>query len=373
MQYRIQPDSERSRQIELKSRGKVVDKYEMAIYEFDMNDFLDRSILFIGGSESGKTTLMLYVMHELRHQFPRVCVFSRSNSENHTYDGIIPDILIYDKPTKEILEDIWDLASEATNTYNRVHQYKPMYSLFRRVANRGECMRFKSLQNEYHKAIRRICAANKRGIAEALCNKLKKKFDKKIVIYMKTVVARKRRMINAAMLKTPEEKFTYHYLTYNPRTLMIFDDCTVELGKLMTSKNKTIENLFYRGRHKFITHFYAIHTDKKFPSEVRQNAFVTILTDGSSANSYFGHKNGLTKQEQDTAKAIIQDVYNHEYEKLVYLRKKDFPEKFQSIKADLVGKFRMCSPIVWQYNNIIKKKSKIEKTKLTNKFERFVE
>lgn len=372
MEYYKKTDDENLRKLDIMSRGKITDTYNMGIYQFDPNDFLDRSILFIGGSESGKTTLMLYLMDNLKNYYPRVIVFSTSNSENHFYDNKVPDIFIHDRPTKKVLENIWELASECTNTYNRVNQYKPMYALFKIVANRTEKLRFTALQAALKSAVKRIYETNnKPAVAGAVVMKLKSKFDKKIVKYMKSVVVRKRHLINKSYLRTEDELFAYHYLNYNPRTLLVFDDCTVELGKLISSKSKTIENLFYRGRHKYITHFYAMHTDKKFPTEIRSNAFVTILTDSSAATNYFKHENGLTKHEIAVANTVTEDIYEHEFEKLIYLRKKDFPEKFQSIKAELVGNFRMCSPVVWRYNNKVKKDSKIEKTKLTNKFERF--
>ena len=63
------------------------------------------TMITLGKRRTGKTTLVLDILHAKRH-IPCGVVISGTEESNHTYKGIVPDLFIYSEYKPEILEKI---------------------------------------------------------------------------------------------------------------------------------------------------------------------------------------------------------------------------------------------------------------------------
>jgi hypothetical protein len=144
-----------------------------------------------------------------------------------------------------------------------------------------------------------------------------------------------------------DEQFTLKFINFNPRLVLIFDDCTDLLKK--AKSNSVIQKLFYQGRWSYITVIFACHTDKALDPELKKNAFVSIFTEASCAHAYFERKsNDLDRDAKDRARLAVKAAFTPmaKYQKLVYLRSE---KKFYRYTATLRKPFRFGSPYIWKY------------------------
>jgi hypothetical protein len=364
-------NKDRSQKIQFGTKRNLK-HYTLKNYKFNEDDFMYSSTIWVGGTKSGKTVHSKYCLHKLKHRFPRVIVISGSNGTTGEWNGVVPDMFIYNEITMELVKKIWEISGDLTATYERANQYPVICSLFRRVANRGECGRLTKIQyyiNEAKKKVRN--SGNAPGVIKSDIEKIDEKMEPKLINYMKSVIRPKMHLLHGNL--SEDELFAKKYINHNPNILMIIDDCATAVTKLIkTDKDKIIKRMFYEGRHRKLTHWYLVQCDKSIDSELRQNAFNIILTDPKVANTFAGHSNGLSKEEQNIIKSISKKLFNEKgWKKLIIQNKKPLDERYQSTEAERTGKFRTCTPAMWALNERIKNKGISHTTKYSKRFERY--
>jgi hypothetical protein len=154
------------------------------------------------------------------------------------------------------------------------------------------------------------------------------------------------------------EKAALSFLDFNPNIMLILDDCASKFKKLY-KKSTAIKEIFYEGRHYFITTLISAQDDKEIDSELRKNTTVSVFTTAQSATSNFERSsNGYPKHEKNKAKTCIESVFKQQendvthFQKLVYIQGEADPFKYTI--ADLYDDFRMGSLPMWQYSEKIK-------------------
>src|SRR5208282_5959325 len=120
------------------------------------------------------------------------------------------------------------------------------------------------------------------------------------------------------MKLSDDERHTLLYLNLNPRLLWVFDDCTNELTRF--KKHQVVQELFYQGRHSYITVVMAAHTDKALDPELKSNGFVKIFAQECAARAYYSRDStALDKTRKAAAFAACDDAFTPacKYQKLV--------------------------------------------------------
>jgi hypothetical protein len=85
---------------------------ELEHVNFD-NVPIDGCLIVAGPSRSGKTTVVLDIMHAHRHKFSYATVFSGSEKYNHTYSNFVHPMLIKYNLDKAELENAYNFQAEA--------------------------------------------------------------------------------------------------------------------------------------------------------------------------------------------------------------------------------------------------------------------
>lgn len=315
---------------------------------------MDRSIVIYGPSGTGKSKLIVDMMATLNPHVDQIMVISPTDPANKTYSGkdVVPTPLIHYKLTDELLETIWSRQEMFAAVYSRANQKSVLQGLFNRL-NLAEVK--KILQQAEIAKSDKIREANNqfadKSRAKAKSEEIEKEYEKFFTLVYKRYISEHRSQLSRMQLNQ-DEAFTLRYLDFNPRLLLIFDDCTADFKRLKSPRAKSIMGkLFFQNRWAFITVIIACHGDKNLDADLRNNAFMSIWTNKNAANVYFAHEaNGFTKE---TSKKVIEwapHVFKG-FQKLVFLREKD---SFYKYTAAEHLNFQFGSPAVRSYCKKIK-------------------
>ncbi len=319
--------------------------------EFDINYkyFLDQSALLFGETRTGKSSIVVDILHHLKPHVEQVIVIAPMDQQNHTYDrGIVPPPCIHYSITAELLQNIWDRQNALSVVYTRANRPAVLARLFSRLTHVHQAHATIHQINEKLESFRSEIEENEPDQSAAKAKIATMENDCKELI---TKIWRHYIGINAAALEqmrlTPDEVYTLKYLNLNPRLILVFDDCTAELKKFNT--NPVMKKLFYQGRWAYITFIIACHTDKCIDPELKKNAFVNIYTEDSCATAYFERpSNNFNKETRTKAnnalKAAITPMAR--FQKLVWVREE---KKFYRYTATLRPQFEFGGDIVREY------------------------
>jgi hypothetical protein len=148
-----------------------------------------------------------------------------------------------------------------------------------------------------------------------------------------------------------KERIAVQYLNFNPRVLLVFDDCA-SMFKKWCHESPQINEIFYNGRWLLFTVIISTQTDKVVATELRGNAMISIFTNKEAAITNFNRtSNGYTKEDRQRAALCVEAVFggspDENHKKLVFMPFED-GELFRYTIADIHDDFQMCSPIVWE-------------------------
>jgi hypothetical protein len=336
----------------VKVRGKPDREYIIPEFQLSaVEHFIDRSTVLYGISGSGKTVSAKDIMHNMKDMFPRVFVFAPTNESTGDYNGIIVKPMIYEKVTLDKIADIYEYARMAKSIYENANNLKILDKIFLRVASTKAKIHLRRMIDAYEKCLKRISKQEEDiGRRKEARKQLKDKFDNMLRRFYKKVIMPNRNRLKLMRL-SDKEKFSLEYLSFNPRTLVIFDDAMTEVDKLIKKghreENEVIQNFFFRGRHDKITQFYTMQSDKRLDAELRKNTFMSLFTSKSEAMAFFGRKaNGFTLEEKKIAEAVVDVIFSEvnqrDYKKLIYI--KDSKSPWQWYSADQHDTFIMGCP-----------------------------
>jgi energy-coupling factor transporter ATP-binding protein EcfA2 len=326
----------------------------MSLDELDVSYklFLDKSTILYGESSSGKSTIIVAMLKELQPYAEQIIVISPSDRSNRTYSsGIVPLPCIHYKITEKLLNDIWERQEALGAVYSRANEIAVLKRLFDRL-NLEHVNKIISdvqkRQKEYENEIRNQFLDESTCIAKT--EEMEKDFKKlTALIYKRYINENSARLMR--MQLTEAEAFSLKYLNLNPRMILIFDDCSAQLKAFKS--HRVIQDLFYQGRHTFITPIIACHSDKNLDSELRKNAFVNIFTQEKSAHAYF-HRgtNDFDKEDKKEADKCCKIAFSHtaKFQKLVWIR---LENRFYKFTAKLHPKFQFGSPIINEFCKMI--------------------
>lgn len=342
--------------------------------EIQPTTFLGRSLILYGLSNSGKTVLLNHIMYVMRDLFPVVYAVAGSNATNHSYDDIVPASLIYDKPTLELVQKIYNRQRMVVGLYNLANNMIELKKLYGMIASTQTEAERQRIERESQKMIDEAMRSNiSLGEKKSKVKEQEKKRDDNLRAFYKHHIENMAESLKCKNL-TKEQHIVITYLRLNPRALLLCDDVGTEINALVAmgkkQKDDVLSNFFFKGRHAGMTHFYVFQDDKGLDSGIRKNAFYSIFTSAQVAYAYFERTaNNFTKEEKAEAFAAITAVMGKSldsegrpnFKKLVYSR--EAPQKFSYVVAEEHENFTMCGMAVRKFCEIVKEEnSGLDKT-----------
>lgn len=317
--------------------------------EITHEKFLDKTSLILGESGTGKSVIIVDMLHALRPHIDQILVIAPTDRQNHTYDGgIVPLPFIHYTITPQLLTSIWARQEALSSVYTRSNDKKVLAQLFSRIPT----ARRRAVDEAIIEVTSRLRNTERElagtGLDEsqmkAKIGDLRSECDKFILQVHKTFITRETQYL-ASLDLSEDEVFSLKYHGMNPRIVIIFDDCTDLIKKYRA--NDVMQKIFYQGRHSFITAILAVHTDKALDAELKKNAAVTIFTEQPCAAGYITRPStNLDKEAQARALAACKIAFGdptRPFQKLAYVRHE---KKYYKFCAERRSGFSFGSTIV---------------------------
>lgn len=333
--------------------------------------FLDKVAVIFGPTRTGKTVIVKHGMKLINEHVDQVLVVSPSELSNRSYDGVVDAPLIHyrlwlpdptnskkDDGTKgaiRFLEALCKRQEMMASIYSKANDLKTLARLYGRLpkADRVEGLKYVELVNKKRERVvgrvRDQYGSEKAKLDEKIKEVNEKFMSMLILLYKKYIVPHYEALLARPDL-TEDERYSLHYLNFNPRILIIFDDCAAELKVLFSKEN--FKSIFYRGRHSFISCIICCQDDTDLPTNLRKNARLSIFTEPIVASSNFDRaSNKFSKQIKQYVADIVQDVFQG-HRKLAYIR--DDTTQFYHVTATQFPTFKFGSNALQELCNTVK-------------------
>lgn len=302
-----------------------------------------------GESGTGKSFVIMNLLSVLQRYIPQIMVIAPTNDQNHVYDknGEVPSVFIHNKVDSDALKRMWARQEVMRIAYDRVN--KP--AVVRRLAlMTGDAM----YMNYYEKVRAVVDDCIKRGDTSGKApdgsNLSSEVIMATFMRISKAIIGKYSEVLLQSAI-TDEERLTIKRRAFNPRMLLIFDDCTDQLKR---ERSDIVEKLFYQGRHNLITTIIACHGDKTFPPELKKQTFLTIFTAPEAAVAYFERASTcLDKGEKLRARQAVGNSFTDDrpHQKLVIDRPTRAYFKYTANKSSVA----FCSQEIRDYSEKIKR------------------
>lgn len=314
--------------------------------EFTANLFVDRTTVIYGPSKTGKTCFVKNIMQTVSSRVDQVLVVAPSEPSNRSYENFVHPTLIHyrlhlpdpsDKKDSEakaatrFLEMLWKRQEMMAAIYSRANDPKTLRRLYERLphATRKERDRDLAMMDRLRRRrvddIRRQFARDPGGRDEKI-KTVDDKCEAMLVLLYKRFLTPEVADLFARKDLTEDERHALHYLHFNPRLLLIFDDCAAQLKPFFNKE--LFRKIFYMNRHSYISVIICCQDDTDLPTNLRKNAFVSVFTEPIVAVSNFERaSNQFPKSTRAMVAEVCPEVFVG-YRKLCYVREDDRRQHF---------------------------------------------
>jgi hypothetical protein len=300
--------------------------------------FLDKTAVLYGPTKTGKTVITKTIMGVTSGHIEQVLVVAPTEPSNRSYEGFVDKSLVHyrmyladpedkrdteQKAALRFLERIYKRQEMMASIYTRANDLNILAHLYGRLSHKE-----RKAGNEYIASLarkrKRVIGGVKRqfaqdgGKCQEKIKEVTEKFEKMLgLLYKKFLTPHVDRLWTVKDL-SEAEKWTLQYLHFNPRLLLIFDDCAAQLKPFF--RREIFRKLFYQNRHSYISVVICCQDDTDLPPELRKNAFISIFTEEIVCSSNFQRgANRFPKSTKDYVSDIMGDVFVG-HRKLAYIR-----------------------------------------------------
>lgn len=324
--------------------------------------FIDRTIAIYGPSGTGKTVIAKHIMNVVNGHIEQILIIAPSEPSNRSYEGFVdPPFIHYrlyladpDNPKKDdgvkgalrFLEAVWKRQEMMAAIYTRANKAENLSLLYSRLPKSVRVEGLKSIDIINAKRERVIEKVKKQhrddsGPYEEKIKEVNEKFKKMLILIYKKYIAPQYEVLWELDDLSEDERYSLAYLTFNPRLLLIFDDCAAQLKPFFSKE--IFRLLFYQNRHSFITVVLNCQDDTDLPTNLRKNAFISFFTEPIVCLSNFERaSNKFPKSTKSYVNEILSDVFK-DFRKLAYIREDDQRQHFYHVQFPVSKQFHFGS------------------------------
>ena len=361
---------------DLEDDGTLVTEHGHKLPRLDLvpSMILDRTVVVYGPSGTGKSVITKTCMNLVNDHIEQVLLVSPSESSNRAYSGFVDQPFIHYRlfladPTVKndteqkgglrFLQAIWKRQEMMASIYTRANNEKVLADLFGRLphAERMEGVsHIKVINSKREKLIDVLKRSTAEpGRAAEKVKEINEKFKKMLtLLYKKYIIPRHQELWARADL-TEDERYSLNFLSFNPRLLLIFDDCAAQLKPYF---NKDIFRLlFYQNRHSFITCIICCQDDTDLPTNLRKNAYVSFFTEPVVCTSNFERQsNKFPKSMKAYVNEIVAPVFKgrDKHRKLAYIREDPNAKHFYHVSCPYPKPVRFGSVALHELTEAVK-------------------
>ena len=311
-----------------------------------------------------------YVMSQLQGHVDEIIVIAPTEPTNNSYKDIVPATCIHyaiympdpknpkrddgQKGALRFIQAIWDRQSMKAAIYKRANSTKVLEALFCKLP--GDARR------EGIEVVRRIrdrkaaaCEMLQRqfsGDAGLLAQKTKdvrERFQEALARVYRNYIRPHHGDLAARTDLSEDERYSLTYLEFNPRMLLIFDDCGAQMKPLLTKE--VFRKLFYQNRHSFLSVVMCLQDDTDLNANLRKNAFVSFFTEPIvTASNFKRAANQFPKSTHSMVDRVAPLLFSQAspYRRLAYIREDPTRRHFYHFTPPMPKPFRFGSAALWE-------------------------
>lgn len=333
------------------------DGTNLAWFDKDYNRFLNKTTLIYGATQSGKSTIIDEIMYLCGPYISTVFVICQSSLtvSSSPYNGKIPDNCIKSNVTKEWLEEFMENQKGRAAIYKTANDMITLKSVYNKIKTSDTDRIINTILSSTEGRINqtnsniKLNFAQKKEHIESI-NNIK---NTELTKWYKKFIRNKKPSLEQFTNLSMDEKCCINYLDFNANVLLILDDCAASFKK-WTKESNIIGEIFYNGRHSFITQIISAQDDKLIDSELRKNALATIFTTPQAATANFTRaSNSYSKDTKKKAEICIKAIFENRhqsvrnYKKLVYINSMSITDPFAYTIAEIYEHFRIGCNALW--------------------------
>lgn len=335
--------------------------------------YIDKTIVIYGPTKTGKTVITKNIMKYLSDYIDQILIISPTEPSNKSYEGFVDPPLIHYKiynsddskndwkiQAFNFLESIWKRQEMMASIYTNTNKLENLKALFKYVVPHIKDEANQNINNVKSKLKNAKIQINKKytedGIREENIKKINNIFTDVIIqIYKKYIYIDYKNIWESDL--TDDERYTLQYIYFNPRLLLIFDDCAAQLKPFFSKE--IFRKLFYQNRHSYITLILCCQDDTDLPANLRKNAFINFYTEPVVCLSNFERSsNKYSKNIKQYINDIISVIFKG-HRKLAYIREDDKNINFYHITFNYPNPFKFGSKALQELCNIVQTKDMI--------------
>lgn len=333
--------------------------------QFTPSMFLDKTTVIYGPSKTGKTVQVKNIMKTINGFCDEILVVAPTEPSNGSYVGYVDAPLVHyrlwladpSNPKKEdgvkgslrFLEYVWKRQEMKAAIYTRANNLTTLSKLFARIPGRERADGTKYLSllaRKRSRVIEHVAEqyADDRGKQNDKRKEVNDKFKQMVIlVYKKYIVPFFEHILGQEDL-SEDERYSLVYISFNPRLVIIFDDCAAQLKPLF--QKEVFRLLFYQNRHSFITPIVCCQDDTDMAVNLKKNAFVSIFTEAIVAASFFERvTNKFPKPTKRFVAELLPELFRG-HRKLAYIREDDAHQNFYYTDVPYQPPFKFGSSAV---------------------------
>ena len=343
---------------------RIIEKKKIAIekLDFSVNNFLNKTTLLLGMSETGKSKIIIDILHILKEEVPVCYIFCPTNNLTRSFTGIVPESCISTVLEIKHLQGIMKMQEERIKIHKLCNDKETLSNIAYKL-DESILSKIYVINQNYAKCRKKLEAANKIEKISELDNT----YDTRIVSCLKSHIKQYYNENTQKLLSEHEDNIV-KFLDINIKVIIVLDDCAANAKEW--GKSEIIKEIFFQGRHYQITTIISLQGDKELTPVIRQNAFIVFFTTMQCLKGFFtSNSNNFSKEQQKEAEKIGREIFKKEdnkdtFRKACYIRLKD---KLCYHKATIHNKF-VFNKVLFDIFEESGNNSSSNSIKLTNDF-----
>lgn len=332
--------------------------------------FLDRTVAIYGPSMTGKTVITKYVMTQLKPHVDEIIVIAPTEPTNNSYKDVVPSTCIHytinlpdpkdpkkddgQKGALRFIQALWDRQSMKAAIYKRASNVATLESLFCKLPNdvrRTGLVAIRKITDRKAVATEQLRRqfSHDAGLLAQKTKELRERFQEVLSrVYRSFILPHHAALLERRDL-SEDELYSLTYLEFNPRMLLVFDDCAAQMKPLFPKE--VFRKLFYQNRHSFLSVILCLQDDTDLPTNLRKNAFVSFFTtDIVAASNFKRGSNQFPKSIHKMVDRVMPVLFSESnpHRKLAYIREDPTRRQFYHFTAPIPRPFRFGSDALWE-------------------------
>ena len=322
--------------------------------------FIDKTIVFYGPTGSGKTVAAQHIMNLLKDSIDICLVVCPTELVHHTYEPIVGLPYIHYSLTLDptsaksspsavkdaglnFIEEIKKKQEAAMTKYGQFNDLDTLTNLIHKLPKKV----FEQIQIPLHeidkkrkKLIEEIRLRNAKDLGkfQEEVDQVKAQILELMRLLFKKFIRENIKELEHCRL-TKEEQDAIDYIDFNPRMLLVFDDCAAEMKALM--KTPSFRKLFYQGRHLGLTTMFLCQDDTDMDANLRKNAYISIFCSPEVCSANFERQsNNYGKELKQLMPIISREVIVAKQRSLLYIRDDKMRQNVYAFSPKVPPKFR---------------------------------